>query len=63
MQIRPAGACLRPNRREMFGVAQRGRVLAMARQRGAGGGGAQGQALAQRAGERRFGALSPGRRI
>ena len=37
--------------RKMLGVAQRGRILAMARQRGAGGGGAQRQALAQRPGE------------
>ncbi len=40
--------------RKMFGVAQRGRILAMAGQRGAGGGGAERQALAQRAGERRI---------
>ena len=40
--------------REMLGVAQRGRILAMARQRGAGGRGAERQALAQRAGERRI---------
>jgi hypothetical protein len=38
----------------MFGVAQRGRILAMARHFRAGGGGAQRQALAQRAGERRI---------
>jgi hypothetical protein len=38
----------------MFGVAQRGKILTMARQDGAGGGGAQGEALAQRAGERRI---------
>ena len=40
--------------RKMLGVAQRGRILAMARQGGAGGRGAQRQALAQRAGERRI---------
>jgi hypothetical protein len=40
--------------RKMFGVAQRGRILAMARQTGADCRGAQREALAQRAGERRF---------
>ena len=40
--------------RKMLGVAQRGKILAMARQGGAGGRGAQGQALARRAGERRI---------
>jgi hypothetical protein len=40
----------------MLGVAQRGRILAMARQTGAGGGRSQGEPLAQRAGERRIGA-------
>ena len=40
--------------RKMLGVAQRGRILAMAGQGGAGGGGAERQALAQRAGERRI---------
>jgi hypothetical protein len=38
----------------MLGVAQRGRILAMARQGGAGGRGAQRQALPQRPGERRI---------
>jgi hypothetical protein len=38
----------------MLGVAQRGRILAMTGQGGAGGRGAQGEALAQRAGERRI---------
>ena len=42
--------------RKMFGVAQRGSILAMARQGGAGGRRAQGEALPQRAGERRIGA-------
>ena len=40
--------------RKMLGLAQRGRILAMTRHGGAGGGGAQRQALAQRAGERRI---------
>jgi hypothetical protein len=40
----------------MFGVPQGGRILAMARQRGAGGRGAQGQTLPQNPGERRIGA-------
>ena len=41
---------------KMFGVAQRGKIFAMARQGGAGGRGAQGQALTQCAGERRIAA-------
>ena len=40
--------------RKMLGVAQRGRILAMARQGGAGGRRSQGEALAQRPGERRI---------
>ena len=53
--MRPAGlVCAAGVGRKMLGVAQRGRILAMARQRGAGGRGAQGQALAQRPGERRI---------
>ena len=50
----PGGAGAPPAGGEMLGVAQRGKILAMARQGGAGGGGAQGEALAQRPGERRI---------
>ena len=52
----PGGTGLRhlARRSEMFDVAQRAFVLAMARQRGADGRGAQGQTLPQRPGERRM---------